>query len=155
MRPQFGLILLKDDQVPSPTERYCSSALIANLTRLNTMTLQLSPSISSSSLGDDEHRYFAVANRPAVPTTAGRRSDRDIATDVVACLRSVMPRLCRGVVPIIRMGEVSLLGHVESDLQRLDAQRAVQRVRGVRTVIDLMVLRPETKAHAIRLHRGQ
>jgi osmotically-inducible protein OsmY len=85
-----------------------------------------------------------IVNRLPAPTTAGRRSDRGIAADVVACLRSDVPRVSRRIVPIIRMGEVSLLGYVESDLQRLDAQRAVQRVRGVRNVIDLMVLRSET-----------
>jgi len=53
------------------------------------------------------------------------------------------------------MGEVSLLGYVESDLQRLDAQRAVQHVRGVRNVIDLMVLRSEIHGHANRFRRGQ
>jgi osmotically-inducible protein OsmY len=93
--------------------------------------------------------------RLETPTTAGRRSDRDIATDVVACLRSEVPRVSRGIVPIIRMGEVSLLGYVESDLQRLDAQRAVQQVRGVRNVIDLMVLRSEIHGHAIRFRRRQ
>jgi osmotically-inducible protein OsmY len=99
--------------------------------------------------------HRAQQSRLVIPTTAGRRSDREIATDVVACLRSEVPRVSRGIVPIIRMGEVSLLGYVDSDLQRLDVQKAVQRVRGVRNVIDLMVLRPETQAHAIRLRRRQ
>jgi osmotically-inducible protein OsmY len=80
-------------------------------------------------------------NPLAIPTTAGRRSDRHIATDVVACLRCEVPDVSRGIVPIVRMGEVSLLGYVDSDLQRLDAQKAVQRVRGVKNVIDRMVLR--------------
>jgi osmotically-inducible protein OsmY len=90
-------------------------------------------------------------NRLAIPITAGRRSDRHIATDVVACLRSKVPSLSRKIVPIIKMGEVSLLGYVDSHLQRLDAQKAVQRVRGVRNVIDLMVLRADTPVHAIRV----
>jgi osmotically-inducible protein OsmY len=108
--------------------------------RPNAMPLQLSPSIHSSTL---DHAI------------AGRRSDRDIATDVVACLRSGLPRVSRGIVPIIKMGEVSLLGCIESDLQRLDARQAVQRVRGVGNVIDLMVSRPGTQARAIRLRRGE
>jgi osmotically-inducible protein OsmY len=83
-------------------------------------------------------------NRLAIPATAGRRSDRDIASDVVACLRSEVTRMSPGIVPIIRMGEVSLLGYVQSDLQRLNAQKTVRRVRGVRNVIDLMRLRPQT-----------
>jgi osmotically-inducible protein OsmY len=90
-------------------------------------------------------------NRLAISITAGRRSDRHIATDVVACLRSKVPSVSRGIVPIIRMGEVSLLGFVDSDLQRLDAQRAVQCVRGVRNVIDRTVLRPVAPVHAIQL----
>ena len=90
-------------------------------------------------------------NRLAIRITAGRRSDRQIATDVVACLRSEVPRVSRGIVPIIRMGEVSLLGYIDSHLQRLDAHKTVQCVRGVRNVIDLMVLRADTPAHGIRL----
>jgi osmotically-inducible protein OsmY len=86
-----------------------------------------------------------VATRLAIPATAGRRSDRDIATDVVARLRREVPSVSRGIVPIISMGKVSLLGYVESDLQRLDAQKVVQRVRGVRNVVDLTVLRPGTR----------
>jgi osmotically-inducible protein OsmY len=82
--------------------------------------------------------------RLAIPVAAARRSDRDIAADVVARLRRAAPRLSRGIVPIIRLGEVSLLGYVDSDLQRLEAQKAVRRVRGVSNVIDLMVLRPGT-----------
>jgi osmotically-inducible protein OsmY len=90
-------------------------------------------------------------SRFAIHIAVGRRSDRHIATEVVACLRSKVPSVSRGIVPIIRMGEVSLLGYVDSDLQRLDAQKAIQCVRGVRNVIDLMVLRADTSAHAIRL----
>jgi osmotically-inducible protein OsmY len=90
-------------------------------------------------------------SRLAIPITAARRSDRHIATDVVACLRSKVPSLSGRIVPIIKMGEVSLLGYVDSQWQRLDAQKAVQRVRGVRNVIDLMVLRADTPAHAIPL----
>jgi osmotically-inducible protein OsmY len=90
-------------------------------------------------------------NRLAISTTAVRRSDRHIATDVVACLRSKVPSVSRGIVPIIKMGEVSLLGFVDSDLQRLDAQKAVQCVRGVRNVVDRTVLRSFRPAHAINV----
>jgi osmotically-inducible protein OsmY len=104
---------------------------------------------------DDDAGIRLVVIRLEIHTTAGRRSDRDIATDVVACLRSDVPCVSRRIVPIIRMGEVSLLGYVESDLQRPDAKIAVQQVRGVRNVIDLMVLRPEIRGHAIRFLRRQ
>jgi osmotically-inducible protein OsmY len=80
-------------------------------------------------------------NPLVILTAAGRRSDRHIATNVVACLRSEVPSASRGIVPIVRMGEVSLLGYVDSDLQRLDAQKAVQGVRGVKNVIARMVSR--------------
>jgi osmotically-inducible protein OsmY len=92
-----------------------------------------------------------VMNRLVISNSAGRRSDRHIAMDVVACLRSKGPGVSRGIVPIIRMGEVSLLGFVDSDLQRLDAQKAVQCVRGVRNVIDRTVLRAVAPAHAVQL----
>jgi osmotically-inducible protein OsmY len=85
-------------------------------------------------------------NSPAIPTAACRRSDRHIAANVVACLRNEVPGASRRIVPIVKVGEVSLLGYVDSDLQRLDAQKAVQRVRGVRNVIDRMVLRAGTSA---------
>jgi osmotically-inducible protein OsmY len=80
-------------------------------------------------------------NPLVIPAGACRRSDRHIAASVVACLRSEVLGASRRIVPIVRMGEVSLLGYVDSDLQRLDAQKAVQRVRGVKNVIDRMVLR--------------
>jgi BON domain len=86
----------------------------------------------------------------AILTIAGRRSDRIIATAVVACLRREVPRVSRSVVPIIRMGEVSLVGYVESDSQRWQAQKAVRTVRGVRNVIDLMVLRPVASHRALK-----
>jgi hypothetical protein len=46
-----------------------------------------------------------AVNSLAILTIAGRRSDRIIATDVVACLPREVPGASRSIVAIVRMGE--------------------------------------------------
>jgi osmotically-inducible protein OsmY len=82
----------------------------------------------------------AVANDLAVRLKL-ERTDSDIAGDVVKALelRSTIPS---GVQAAVHGGHVTLTGRVAWLYQKLDAEKVVRHVRGVRNVIDHISVAP-------------
>jgi osmotically-inducible protein OsmY len=87
------------------------------------------------------------------------RTDPDIAADVVRALelRSTIPA---GVQAVVHGGHVTLTGKVAWLYQRLDAEKAVRHVRGIRGVVNYVTVTPrpvERDIHhriAAALHRN-
>lgn len=92
----------------------------------------------------------AVANDIEVRPKVGR-TDSDIARDVVRSLelRSTVPD---NVQATVHHGYVTLTGETMWEFQRLDAEKAVRHVRGVRGVVNRIGLAPMSAARNVR-HR--
>jgi osmotically-inducible protein OsmY len=73
------------------------------------------------------------------------RPDPDIARDAVAALESQLPVSSEHIKAIVKNGWVTLEGHVEWQYQKNTAEFAVRRIKGVRGVIDNIVLKPKVE----------
>lgn len=82
---------------------------------------------------------------------AADRTDEDIADDAALALRlhSTVPDT---VHVQVADGRVTLAGHVDWPFQKRSADRAVREIRGVRDVINHIVVAPKAAAHDVR-HR--
>ena len=92
----------------------------------------------------------AVANDIEVRPKVGR-TDADVARDVVRALelRSTVPD---NVQATVHHGHVTLTGETMWEFQRLDAEKAVRHIRGVRGVVNRIGLAPMSAARNVR-HR--
>lgn len=70
------------------------------------------------------------------------RLDREIAQDAVAALNRALPTASQGIQVIVRDGSISLEGGVQWDFERQLAEKAVQKVTGVKSVLDLIKVEP-------------
>ena len=92
----------------------------------------------------------AIANELEVKlASADQRSDSDLAQEAVLALASQVPFLS-GVTPIVHNGEVTLEGEVEWRFQKDRAEEVVRRLRGVRSVTNLIRVKPRLAAEDIK-----
>ena len=85
----------------------------------------------------------AVANDIAVRLPhINQRPDPEIARDAVSALRSASPYSSEHIKVTVADGWITLEGDLKWQYQRERAERAVQRVRGVNGVLNLVKLRP-------------
>jgi osmotically-inducible protein OsmY len=85
----------------------------------------------------------AVANDIEVRQPAfDQRPDPEIARDVVSAVRTELPYAWEGVRVVVKDGRVTLEGQVEWNYQRDRAERAARRVRGVKKIINSILLKP-------------
>ena len=92
----------------------------------------------------------AIANELEVKlASAEARPDSDLAQDVVLALVSQVPYLS-GVTPIVRNGDVTLEGEVEWRFQKDRAEEVVRRLRGVKSVTNLVRVKPRLAADDIK-----
>lgn len=92
----------------------------------------------------------AIANELEVKlASADQRPDSDLAQDIVLALVSQVPYLS-GVTPIVHNGEVTLEGEVEWRFQRDQAEEVVRRLRGVRSVSNLIQVKTRSVAEDIQ-----
>lgn len=92
----------------------------------------------------------AIANELEVRLpSADKRPDSDLAQDIVLALASQVPYLS-GVTPIVHNGEVTLEGEVDWRFQKDQAEEVVGRLRGVRSVINLIRVKPGAAAEDIQ-----
>ena len=92
----------------------------------------------------------AIANELQVKlASAEARPDSDLAQDVVLALVSQVPYLS-GVTPIVRNGDVTLEGEVEWRFQKDRAEEVVRRLRGVKSVTNLVRVKPRLPAEDIK-----
>ena len=79
-----------------------------------------------------------------------QRPDPEIARDAVAALQRELPYSSEHITVTVSDGWVTLEGDLEWHYQRDRAERAVQRVRGVKGVTDLITLKPRATPFEIR-----
>ena len=92
----------------------------------------------------------AIANELQVKiASAEARPDSDLAQDAVLALVSQVPYLT-GVTPIVRNGDVTLEGEVEWRFQKEQAEEVVRRLRGVKSVTNLIRVKPRLPADDIQ-----
>ena len=92
----------------------------------------------------------AIANELQVKiASAEERPDSDLAQDAVLALVSQVPYLT-GVTPVVRNGEVTLEGEVEWRFQKEQAEEVVRRLRGVKSVTNLIRVKPRLAADDIK-----
>lgn len=92
----------------------------------------------------------AIANDLDVTPVLGTRTDAAVAEAVANALEwdSGVPDGC--VQPTVRHGWVVLNGSVPWDFQRAAAERAVERVQGVKGVANSIVVRPQVQVGEVR-----
>jgi osmotically-inducible protein OsmY len=92
----------------------------------------------------------AVANELEVklPSSA-ERTDQDIARDAKQALESAFD-VPQTVTVVVDNGWVTLRGEVEWQHERLAAERRVRNIRGVKGVINSLVVAPKTKPEDVK-----
>ena len=78
------------------------------------------------------------------------RPDPDIARDAVTALKAQLPISSENIKVIVKNGWVSLEGNVEWQYQKNTAETAVRRIKGVKGVINSIVLRPRVKPDEVK-----
>ena len=79
-----------------------------------------------------------------------KRPDPEIARDAVAAVKTQLPFSWQQIKVIVDKGWVTLEGQVEWNYQRVDAERAVRRVKGVTGVINTILLKPRVEPSEIK-----
>jgi osmotically-inducible protein OsmY len=88
----------------------------------------------------------AVANDIEVRLpTSGMRPDPEIARDAVAALTREVPGSAERIKVIVKDGWVTLEGTAEWDWERKKAEHAIQQLRGVTRVTNLISLQPKAE----------
>ena len=82
----------------------------------------------------------AVANDIQVLSPCAAASDPELARQVLAAIRRQLPLCWRQIRPVVRDGSVTLEGNVEWIHQRVEAEGAARRVRGVVSVTNSIAL---------------
>jgi osmotically-inducible protein OsmY len=91
----------------------------------------------------------AVANDIEVTLPVlSRRPDPDIARDIVTAIKNELPSAVEEVRAVVKDGLVTLEGEVEWNYQRVRAEAAARRVRGVKRVTNSITLKPARAAPA-------
>jgi osmotically-inducible protein OsmY len=93
----------------------------------------------------------AVANDIEVRLHAGsERPDPEIARDAVAALKSELPYSSENMKILVKNGWVTLEGTAEWNYQRTRAEDAVRRVKGIKGVINSIVMKPRVTPSEIK-----
>jgi osmotically-inducible protein OsmY len=92
-----------------------------------------------------------VANDIVVRLPGGsERPDPEIARDAVAALKNELPYSSENMKVVVKDGWITLEGSAEWNYQRMRAEDAVRRVRGIKGVINLITLKPRVAPSEIR-----
>jgi osmotically-inducible protein OsmY len=85
----------------------------------------------------------AIANEVEIKLPgSSRRSDEDIAEEVVRALRSHVPATALDITATVRDGWVTLEGQVEWQYQKLAAEDAIRHLPAVKGVTNLIEVKP-------------
>jgi osmotically-inducible protein OsmY len=79
-----------------------------------------------------------------------QKPDPEIARDAIAALKSELPFSWERIKVIVKGGVVTLEGEVEWNYQRDRAERAVRWLKGVKSVSNLIKLKPQTSPSEIK-----
>src|ERR1700681_4118058 len=94
---------------------------------------------------------FGVANDIQVRMpSVDERPDPEIARDAVAAIKTQLPFSSQHIKVVVKNGWVNLEGQVEWQYQRLAAENAVRRLKGVKGVSNLIQLKPRAQPAEIK-----
>jgi osmotically-inducible protein OsmY len=79
-----------------------------------------------------------------------QRPDPEIARDAIAAIKNRLPLVSEQLKVLVRNGWITLEGEVEWDIQRLSAERAVRRVKGVKGVTNSIQVKPRVEPTEIK-----
>ena len=79
-----------------------------------------------------------------------QRPDPEIARDAIAAIKNRLPLVSEQLKVLVRNGWVTLEGEIEWDFQRLSAERAVRRVKGVKGVTNSIQIKPRVQPTEIK-----
>lgn len=91
-----------------------------------------------------------VANDIEVRLPGQARPDPEITRDAVAALKAQLPSSAETIKVVMQDGVLRLEGAVSWNYQRERAEQAVHHVRGVRSVVNQITLRPTVSASEVR-----
>lgn len=91
-----------------------------------------------------------VANDVEVRLAGQARPDPEIARDAVVALKAQLPSSSEAIKVVVQDGVLRLEGPVAWNYQRQRAEEAVHNVRGVRSVVNQISLRPSASAGEVR-----
>jgi osmotically-inducible protein OsmY len=92
-----------------------------------------------------------IANDIEVRLPAGaERPDPEIARDAVTALKNELPYSSENIRVVVKSGWITLEGTAEWNYQRVRAEEAVRRVRGIKGVINLIQLKPKVAPSEIK-----
>lgn len=93
----------------------------------------------------------AVANDIQVKMPSSEeRPDPEIARDTVAAIKSQLPISAEKIKVVVKDGWVTLEGVVEWQYQRTTAEAAVRRIKGVKGIINAILLKPRAQPSEIK-----
>ncbi|WP_020188283.1 BON domain-containing protein [Methylopila sp. 73B] len=94
---------------------------------------------------------LGVANDIEVRLPSGsERPDPELARDAVTALKNELPFSHENIKVVVKNGWVTLEGNAEWNYQRTRAEEAVRRVRGIKGVINTIVLKPRVTPTEIK-----
>jgi osmotically-inducible protein OsmY len=79
-----------------------------------------------------------------------QRPDPDIARDAVAALKAQLPFSSENIKVTVKTGYVTLEGQAEWQYQRITAEKAVRRIKGVKGVSNLILVKPRVEPSQIK-----
>jgi len=79
-----------------------------------------------------------------------QRPDPEIARDAIAAIKSRLPVVAEQIKVLVRNGWITLEGEVEWEYQRLAAERAVRRIKGLKGVSNTIQVKPRVPATEIK-----
>jgi osmotically-inducible protein OsmY len=82
--------------------------------------------------------------------SSGERPDPEIARDAVSALKAELPYSSENMQVTVKNGRLTLEGSAEWNYQRIRAEEAVRRVRGIKGVANLIALKPRVAPHEIK-----
>jgi osmotically-inducible protein OsmY len=85
---------------------------------------------------------LGVANDVVVRLGTDVRLDSEVAREAVAALKAQLPEFADFVTTVVENGYVKLEGRLTWDYQRRHAENVVRRVRGVKGLVNHIVLKP-------------
>ena len=79
-----------------------------------------------------------------------QRPDPEIARDAIAAIHHRLPVVAEQIKVVVRNGWITLEGEVEWEYQRLAAERAVLRIKGLKGVSNTIQVKPRVPATEIK-----
>ena len=79
-----------------------------------------------------------------------QRPDPDIVRDAVSALKSELPYSSENIKVIAKDGKITLEGTVEWNYARERAEKAVKRIRGAKSVVNSITLKPKAAPYEVR-----